>query len=128
MKIDKFKKVGEKCELCSQKLKFSNAEFHHIMSLTYAFHYFPELTKEILKSAENYQILCEECHIELHKSDSLSFYENIAISLLVKLKSWEENPPEPFINKKQRRKIAQLAELQKRKQKAKKKRAGEKNL
>ena len=122
VKENRFEKVGEKCELCSKKLKFSNAEFHHIMSLTYAFHYFPELTKEILSSEENCQILCEKCHIKLHKKDSLSIYEKIAVNLLRTLKDWEENPPEPYVNKKQRRKLAQLAEIQRRKKKTAKRR------
>lgn len=97
-KKEKFNDVGKQCEICSTKFKkWKDAHYHHIMSLSYAFHYFPDLTDEILRSKENCQVICEECHLDIHKNDSLVMYSTIAQNLLHILEDWE--PPQPKMRK-----------------------------
>jgi 5-methylcytosine-specific restriction endonuclease McrA len=82
--------AGGKCEDCSIQLKFESATFHHILSLSYAFHYFPEISNYVLKSELNCRVLCNECHIKIHKNDCLAVYTAIAANLLNMIETWEE--------------------------------------
>lgn len=82
-KQEKFEIAGGKCELCNKQLPFELATFHHVVSLSYAFHYFPHLTDEILKSIANCQMLCQQCHEYIHKQDSLEYYTILVTNLLL---------------------------------------------
>jgi len=90
VKDDCFKKVGGKCESCSNKLTKKSAHFHHILPLSVAFRYYNgQFSDEILKSKHNCQVLCECCHTQLHENDSLETYDVIAQTLLLILSNWE---------------------------------------
>ena len=55
LKQEKFIEVGKQCEICNKEFKrWKDAHYHHIMSLSYAFHYFPELPANILRSKEEF--------------------------------------------------------------------------
>lgn len=84
-KEEKFKKAGGKCERCKKSVSFDKAHFHHILSLSYAFHYFLQFTDEILKNEINCQFLCDCCHDAVHKLDSLEHYKQIALELTKKI-------------------------------------------
>ncbi len=98
LKQEKFIEVGKQCEICNKEFKrWKDAHYHHIMSLSYAFHYFPELPANILRSKENCQVICKECHTDIHKNDSLAVYSAIAQNLTLLLKTWK--PPKKRYNK-----------------------------
>ncbi len=117
-KKQKFREVEGKCELCSQKLKFHTAQFHHILPLSVAFHFYKgKFSDEILKSIHNCQVLCEACHNNLHDNDSSAFYSTIAQNLLIILETWEPPVVKRKIcrnKKKQRRKELNKAETNRR--------------
>lgn len=90
-KLAKFKETSGKCEQCQIQLDFKDAQFHHLLSLSYAFHYFPEkFPDEFLRSEANCVVLCTDCHNQFHESDSLSYYTTIVMILEQVLKEWEK--------------------------------------
>ena len=90
-KKEKYRDAKGRCEECRKKLSFKTAHFHHILSLSYAFHYFPnKFPDDFLKSYENCKVLCEECHDTFHRTDSLAVYAAIAHNLLQILETWEK--------------------------------------
>lgn len=74
-----FRKSEDKCQSCGSQEKL---QAHHIAALWYVAEYFPQLTSWILKSPENCQILCYECHDKLHRLNDLSIFEAQALLLL----------------------------------------------
>jgi len=88
VKDKKFDGVGKKCEMCSKHLTKKKAHFHHKLSLSYAFHYFPQIPDHILKSEEDCQVLCSGCHEKIHQNESYEFYATIAAHLLKLAQNW----------------------------------------
>lgn len=112
VKREAYKRAEACCELCNTQLSLKKAHFHHILSLSYAFHYYPDIPDEILKSVENCQVLCEQCHTDLHQRDSLAYYETIAHNLIALIATWEplEHPLRHKKKKKRKREHAEQFE------------------
>lgn len=92
VKKEKFKDANGKCEECSKELTYNSANFHHKLSLAFVFYFYGDTFPDhILKSKHNCQVLCKECHNELHENDSVAFYSSIAQNLLEILENWK--PP-----------------------------------
>lgn len=62
-----FRKSGGSCERCGSKERI---EVHHILFIWYAAEYFPQLASWALKSAENAQCLCHDCHVKVHQENN----------------------------------------------------------
>ena len=82
-KEHKWKESRGKCESCNKKIKHKKeAHFHHKMALAYAFHYFPWIPAEALRDKKNCQVLCEDCHKNIHRDESLLIYSIMAANFV----------------------------------------------
>lgn len=54
-------------------------EMHHILGIEIAVRYFPEISAEVIKSIANCEVVCRECHREIHrqKQDYFAIAENL---------------------------------------------------
>lgn len=66
LKAERFRGVEGKCEVCERKTRLQG---HHLISCFFAAHN-PVLTPYVIRTIENVQMLCSDCHIkadEAHK-------------------------------------------------------------
>lgn len=62
-KYEAKKRAGFRCEICG---KPTNLEVHHRIAIWFARDYMPQLAASVIKSLANAEVLCSDCHKQIH--------------------------------------------------------------
>jgi len=79
-KLEALNRAGWCCERCGiykEETFEGYLEIHHVVGISLAIHYYPELAPVLISSLANARVLCEKCHTIEDVEDRKKHKENV---------------------------------------------------